>query len=442
MARVRLAWTSVASSIAIGLTALAAGGCRVYDESLLDASNGTDSGPGCPLRRPPPRPTVEDGDDGMEYVFGLRDVLLDQSGDVWRDTGYDLDGLCTTTENYVFECTPPARPRPPTDGNDGIDNTFGRELFPLVDLTVPGLQDTARAAQLEGKLPALRMRGWNGEDDDPRVDITITTGTFAVPAADDGSIPEFDIVDFAPVDPDTRERLLPDWDGEDWGFFRSDTFLDGDETRPLLRDDNAYVVGRQVVARLPERVEILFPGEVVGVLVRITDATAVGTLSADLQTLDDVVVTGRWAIIDLLSTAENVGVCRGTDNYRILSGQLDTIADIRSSPGSGGPGVDCDAISTAVGFTGYRMRWGGLAEGEEVANACESMMMDGGVPDGGTPPTDAGPSDAGPPDAGPPDAGDACGGCGGSTTCCAIAAECCTAGQLCTAGGCMLPDGG
>lgn len=391
------------TGVLIGLFAMSVGaGCRVYDETLLQADDG---GAGCALRRPPTRPSGAEGDDEAEYVFGLRDVVLDQGGDLWRDLGFDLDGLCTTTSNYVFECSPPSRPRPPTDGNDGIDNTFGRELFPLVDLTVPGLQETARAAQLEGKLPALRMRGWNGEDDDSRVDITITTGVFALPPADDGSIPDFDIVDFSPVDPRTREVLLPRWDGQDYGFFRASTFFDEDPERPLLRDDNAYVRNRRVVARLPERVEILFPGEVVGVLVRVTDATAVGTISEDASTLEDVIITGRWAILDLLATAENVGVCRGTDNYRILSGQLDTIADIRSMPGSGGEGVECDAISVAVGFTGYRMRWGGLTPGEEVADACASMMTDGGVPDGGTSQTDAGSADAGLSDAGPPDAG-------------------------------------
>jgi hypothetical protein len=367
-------------------------GCQVYDPSLVEGDAG---GSGeCDLRRPPPRPDVEDGDDGMEYVYGLREVVLDQSGEAWREIGYDLDGLCTTSESFATECVPPGRPRPPTDGNEGIDNTFGDRLFPLVDLTVPGLQQTARAAQDEGKLPALRMRGWNGEPDDPRVDVAITNAIFVVPAAPDGTVPEFEIREFFAHDPDTGERLLPEWDGTDYGFFRDETFFEGDPDQPLLRDDNAYVSNRTVVARLPERVEILFPAQEVGVLVRLTDATAVGTLSEDLQTIDDVVVAGRWSVLDLLSTAENVGVCRGTDNYRILSSQLDTIADIRSMPGSGGEGVRCDAVSMGVAFRGYRMRWGGLTSGPPLRNVCTEG--DGGVPmlDGGTG-TDAGALDAG-----------------------------------------------
>lgn len=380
------------------LLALAlAAGCQVYDPSLVE----DDSGPGpdtgaATLRQPPPRPTVADGDDGEERIYGLRMVMLNQDGERWREIGYDLDGRFTASPDFSTECTPPRRARPPVDGEQGIDNVFGAELFPLVDLTVPGIETNARAAQEEGKLPVLRMRGWNGEDDDPRVDITVTNAIFMTAAESDGSPPEIEVVDFEPqrVSDGTRPDL-PAWDGTDYGWFREETFLEGDPELPLLRDDNAYVVDRLVVARLPERVDILFPAEDLGVVVRLTDARATGRISDDGDTLEDVVVAGRWAIIDLLGTAENVGVCRGTAQYDILTGQLDSIADIRSAAGSGGEGVTCDAISLGVSFQGSRMRWGGLTPGPPVRNVCDDPLpdggpggdagagMDAGVPDGG-----------------------------------------------------------
>jgi hypothetical protein len=210
--------------------------------------------------------------------------------------------------------------------------------------------------------------------------------------------PEVEAVGFEPryLSDGTRPPP-PNWDGNDYGWFRTETFLDGDPDRPLLRDDNAYISNRLVVARLPERIEILFPAEEVGVLVKVTGAIAIGRISDDLMSIEDVVVAGRWAVNDLLSTAENVGVCRGTPQYDILSGQLDTIADIRSNPGTGGPDVLCDAISLGVGFSGSRMRWGGLTPGPPVRNVCTDPL-DGGVPDAGV--ADAGVADAGAPDAG------------------------------------------
>lgn len=371
---------------------IASAGCQVYDASLLDAgvdaggvdAGDVDAGP-CNSRVPPARPDTPDGPDTEEVIFGLRQALLDQiPGEAWREIGLDLDGLCTSAPVYDTECTPPRRAQPPVDGVDGIDNTFGSHLFPLVDLAVMGLQDTARAAQEEGKVPMVRIRGWNGLDDDPRVDVTISNAIYTVNDAGDGTPQPHRVVAFEPVDEVSGERLaFPRWDGTDFGFFRDETFFDGDPDRPLIRDDNAYIVDRWLVARLPARVEILFPADEVGVLVRLTDATAMGRISDDGLTLENAVVSGRWAVWDLLATAENIGVCQGTGQYSILEGQLDTIADIRSLSGTGGPGVTCDAISVAVEFTGTRMLYGGLTPGPPIANVC----VDG---DGGAPGLDAG----------------------------------------------------
>ncbi|MFK7991504.1 MAG: hypothetical protein AB8I08_36140, partial [Sandaracinaceae bacterium] len=245
-------------------------------------------------------------------------------------------------------------------------------------------------------------------DNDPRVEVAISNSIFTIAPNDAGEVPPFEIdLFFEPVDPDTREILpRPRWDGNDVAYFREDTFLDSDPDLPLINDDNAYVADGVVVARLPERFEILFPAQDLGVLVRLTDARALGTLSADRTTLENVIVAGRWRVLDLLETAENIGVCSDSSEYGILQGQLENIADVRATPGSGGEGVDCNAISVGVGFTGTRVQYGGLQPGPSVVNVCEGGR-DGGVPDGGS---DAGAADAGPQDAGSttdagPDAG-------------------------------------
>lgn len=312
---------------------LAITGCQVYDPSLVegteDAGPGVEAGP-CDLTTPPDRPSGDDGDDGLEYLFGLREVNLDQEED-WRNIGYDLDGRCTVEPAFDSECRPPRRSTPPSDGNDGIDNTFGRDLFPLVDVAVMGLQDTARAADLDGTMPLMRMRGWNGTDNDTRVDVAITSAIFSVPADAMGAIPTFDIDNFKPMVGGMPFRPLYDGTGSDFAFLREDTFFDGDVDRPLIRDDNAYVIDRNVVARLPDRFELVFPSMTAGVFVTLTDAIAVGHLSDDLMRLENIMVAGRWAVLDLLATAENVGLCRGEAQYDILANTLDQIADIRAS---------------------------------------------------------------------------------------------------------------
>lgn len=327
---------------------------------------------------------MPDGDNAEEYYFMLRDVDLDQEED-WRNVGFDLDDRCTVEPDFDNECRPPMRRQAPSDGNDGIDNTFGSQLFPLVDLAIPGLEDSAHGADSEGTGPVIRLRGWNGEDDDLRVDVTVTTAVYAVPPDSDGSIPTFELVNFKPQV--GGMPFLPNYDGTgtDYLFLRDDTFFEGNLDQPLIRDDNAYVSGRVLSAQLPDRFELIFPSMVASLRVTLTDGLLTARISDDGMSLEDVQVGGRWAVLDMLRTAENVGLCRGEAQYDILANQLDTIADIRSQPGTGGPDVFCDAISAGVRFRADRMTLGGLVEGPALSDLCAERMMDGGMPDGGPP---------------------------------------------------------
>jgi hypothetical protein len=98
--------------------------------------------------------------------------------------------------------------------------------------------------------------------------------------------------------------------------------------------------------------------------------------SSDL--LSTITVAGRWSIVDLLSTAENVGICRGSTEYNILEGKLNRIADVRREPWQPGDptDLDCDALSLGVTFVGTRFRVAGLTEGADVVSQC---LTDAGV---------------------------------------------------------------
>ena len=384
-----LTWASSAFvSFALGVSAA---GCVVYDPTLVGAEE--DAGPPTGMdadldagpqmtgsRQPPTRPSApDDGVDNGEVIWGLRQVVLSQ-GDEWANIGFDIDNRYTQRPDYDTECTPPAAGvRPALDGNEGIDNVFGKDLYPLVELTVPGLETTARMAQEEGYgLPVIRVTGWNGTPNDTRIQVVITTSVFATSA--EGAAPDMPpIVDIrSPRDVRIGGEAapLPAWDGEDWSWVRDDSYVGGDLSRPIIIDDNAYVRDGTFVTRLPSGIDILFPAMDVGVLVRLTDAIAVGVLG-DNGDLETVTVAGRWSIIDLLSTAENVGICRGTTEYNILEGQLGRIADLRRQPPEpDDPILDCDALSLGVTFYGSRLRVAGLTPGAPVLNQC---LNDAGI---------------------------------------------------------------
>lgn len=369
---------------ALPLLAATIAGCVVYDPQLVsrDAPR-----PSIGLRHPPTRPSTADSADVAEITFGLRSVLLDQGGS-WSEIGYDLDGLETVSPDFASECT---RGGPPNvDGVDGIDNVFGDSLYPLVEAAVPGLQERASSQQEIGHAPALRLRHWNGTPNDPSVEIAIMQLVFATSAeAAGGGPPDVSIV--SPSEqtlPDGSALPVPVWDGDDYFWPRSDAFLAGDLEQPFIRDDAAYVRDGVLVGRLPDHVDIVFPTDEYGVLVRLTDAVVTGVLAADGTALDPVVVAGRWAIVDLLSTAENIGICRTDSRYGLLASQIARIADVRSSPPrAGDPIADCDAISIGVTFVGTPghlvASTPGLGFGELCATTDGGVGADAGVADGG-----------------------------------------------------------
>lgn len=384
-----------ASKYACALFALGITACRVFDASLVEDASRSDAGtsldggadadaaPACELERPPPRPEVADDpdEDVGEVVFVLHDVTLNQEDERWRTIGFDLDGLCSEPPDPVVECRAPSPSAPPEiDGERGIDNALGHYVLSLVLFAFPELE-VGFSGQMNGfGSMLLRIRDWNGRDDDSRVNVTFAQTIYGSPALPDGGAP-------APLpDPpgDAWPPPSPRWDGQDWFWARATSFLDGNPERPLIADDNAYVSDRVLVLRLPERLPIVFSGEDRSIRVHLTDATIAARISDDAARLDWARMGGRWPTLELLATIPSTGICPGTEDYERMRRVTDLAADVRERPGSGGPDVVCDAISIGLNADGVRARIGGLTTlFNALPNRCELLASDAGMPDGG-----------------------------------------------------------
>ena len=381
------------------LIAVALAGCSVFDPALLEelereamfdagqdapaddvgvdaltdapTDMGVDAGP-VVLSTPPPRPAADtEGTDVDERLYALRDALLNQDGDRWRTIGFDLDGRRTDAPDYDVECLPPdPGSEPEVDGEGGIDNAFSNRLFPLLQLALPGLEASVRASQAAGiGALLLRVTEFNGTANDPRVHVSFTQSAGGTSSEDEVSFNEFDLVDSL-----GEAAPAPMWEGTDRWWARNDGFFSGEENRPLIRDDNAYVADGRFVMRLPERAEFLFiTGTEVGARVRLTDATLLLDLREG-ESFGRVVMAGRWSILDLLDTGENIGICIGSTQRRIVDSQLLVIADVRSTAGSGGEGVECDAVSIGVTFRAVAGQWAGLGPSVPLPNPCAATM--------------------------------------------------------------------
>lgn len=391
-----------ATSLAlVTFASLACAGCRVFDASLLEELDaGSDAGPppvdsgldgaNCALTLPPPRPDVGDGPDIGEVVYVIQHVSFDQRDDRWRTIGYDLDGLCSDPPEPVVECLPPAPSAPPEiDGVGGIDNAIGHNLFSLVLFALPDFQaDTDHNLGLGIGVPIFRIRGWNGEPNDPLVDVTFVQSAWGTPGLPDGGAPDAQIPDGGIIYEDGGDPPLPRFEGNDYWWARADQFLAGDPERPRVRDDRAYVADDMLVVTLPDRFPLTFAGSIRRLVITLTDAVLTAKLSADHQRIERAVIAGRFPIIDVLDTLDSVGICAGTMEYMTIRRLTELGADVRATPGTGGPDVICDAISMGVEGTGVRAHFGGVSDLYGTPNACESMMGDAGV--------DAGAEDAGP----------------------------------------------
>lgn len=354
----------------LGFGVVLVGACQVYDPSLvrrdgepidLDAGMvipGTDSGSAaCPLRRPPPRPSgMDDGRDIGEVVWALKEPRLRQDGEAWRTIGFDRDGLCTLPGTMPeHECIPPEDTASiEVDGDNGIDNSFGHNIWPILQAAEPTLEMVAVSAQEDGTGNIIvKVLGWNGERNDPRVTVHVSTSVDAAPRTGD-TPPEVMLDGGDVVVVGSGEMLPPPMWEDDWFWVRSDAYLMNDLDEPKVQDTNAYVANNTIVFTLTDRTPIYFQGVEQSLQVLVTNAVVAATITNGGEELQPVEVSGRWSRLDILSTAEQLGVCPGTAQYIIIQNALARSLDIRSMVGSGGPGVECDALSIGITFHGYR----------------------------------------------------------------------------------------
>ncbi len=321
-------------------------------------------GGGCNSRRPPARPTSADDESVAPKIFVLRDIVIDQSPTLWETMGYDLDGVCSKPPEHPVECMAAGASQPELDGEEGIDNAFGHVVVPILKVADSDLQEGARRSQREGRSAiVVHVSNYNGLPSDPSVRVWLGQAREAIPAG-------------------ATEPGIPAWDGQDSFYVVDSAFRNGDLNEPNIDDDNAYVADNRLVMRLPDRAPFPFQTSNGTVVLTLTDAFLTGTIETD-GSLTDVILAGRWSIQDILAAVELVGMCPADVTYGLIENLLNNNADIRSTPGTGGPGAICNAISIGLGFTGFPGLFGGLTTTEAVVNPCSSGGAGGSGGTGG-----------------------------------------------------------
>ena len=413
--------------------------CSVYDESMfqqqpLDEASGgsgateageTGSGICASSEQPPDKPAAGDpGTDLRDIVVAMRTIdfgepaVVDGSNTGFRDLGYDLDRICTTTENNQLRNSSCIKPNFATavvgctycgnlnDFQNGRDNGFGRLIAEVAE-KISGFGTPAYNAQIdEGKVSLLwRVRGYNGQPNDDKVELTLLT-----PAAMSAQA--------------NNTRTKPEWDGLDIWPISGDSLNTNasgqpDISNPKFRDENAYVRDGVIVGSLTQAdlrlrigvsatlvVELLlqfkqsfFTAELKQVP-RIVASADGGTKTELLWAMQNGRIAGRLLVNDLLrqldqfpdTTALSKPLCMNSAAYPRFRDIVCSFVDICGTLCS--PTTPCDAISVGMGFEAEQAIVGDIYQLQPLQDRCPGdpgeddcfnpVVIDGGTSSGGT----------------------------------------------------------
>jgi len=375
---------SATTGLVVVVLAAASGACTAFSDARLPAGDGGppigsgDSGTtsssgggreaGCPVRRVPADPPTNTNDAVQkDFVVTVHAINLGLSGApptsfvLDRKLGYDLDNACSCTPDPE-SCAGPAgvgttsKRKEGCDLDDGIDNASGLMLS-----TIPLKENPAsyanEAIDTGQKGVLLRVKGYNGLADDSRVDILVyrSPGT-------GGTAPNFN-------DPNNE-----------WMVDQDDIQNGGSDPYAGKTVGSGYVRGNVLVAKLQSS-SFPFNTDADILLTQVQLTANVVPKGGDNFALENGVAVGRWPVADVLSTVgkvkdpldEQKRICQGA-LYAEVKKKVCASVDIFDDPAFDNTNRDCNALSTALGFTGSPAKLGTIIEPTRV-NPCAGVTV-------------------------------------------------------------------
>ena len=337
----------VLTVVGLGLSAVGA----IAIQACSSGDDSSSSGGGQTGTVPPALPsgaaaTTASGD----HNFALNALLLGdaprgssaQSPTAWKKYGYNLDGKISTASSTDL-CTPAQGAQKSlvyTDGDNGIDNSFGENILPII-LNTAGADAASKINQSITQGAFTIQIQIKGLSDDPKQTNSGLSGFLnAAGSFDDGGAPPT----FSPSD--------------NWPVLDSLLTNPSDPSSSKIQFPNAYVVnGTWVNGPFgAQSNDIVISISLSGVSLDLTVHKAVLTFDhtaaakADNGTIAGVIKTeelidGLQKVAGRISTQ----LCSGSA-FDGIAQQIRQASDILSD-GTNKAGVPCDGISIGLGFT-------------------------------------------------------------------------------------------
>lgn len=307
---------------------------------------------------PPPDPTPGDGTSSVTFALSrmyLGDTLPDGTpaqATGWKHFGYDLDGLLST-EASTNLCKPMLGANAKfvyPDGNDGIDNSFGKNVLPIFFGLVANAGQAVNDAIMAGAVTTLIdvAKLGTGDNYNPLF-ATLYEG------ADLGAAAKFDGTDTWPV----AAGSLADPD---------------DLATALTQAPESYLVNRTWVSGPIGDVPIVLYLGAFRIRLILHQAVITMVLAPDLKEASSGIIAGILSVEEFneqmrqFAGSFDPSLCSGPTLDSIVA-QISQAADIMLDA-SQDPSKTCDGISIGLGFDARRVQLGSITPDVPFVNPC------------------------------------------------------------------------
>ncbi len=324
----------IASAVALGAVA---GATFVVQPGCSSSSSSGGDTTGA-VGQPPAKPAGAAAGTGPEHNFAVHTWQLGDkpraggaaSTTAWKQFGYNLDGkVSTRTSTDGCKLVAGAKDTVKDDGANGIDNSLGANILPIILGARATAPDDINAAVADGTFTLMfDLTGLTGEATQTATGLS----GMVLAGANFGGKPTFTKADNWPVRPETLT----------------------DKTNPksssLVLSDG-YVVNGQFVAQQTINVSLVFGGVAISLPINHAIISfAVNGSSVTNGTIAGVVSTSQLiAEFQKVAGALTSSLCGS--GFNTIATQIKQASDIMADGTAGDPATECDGISLGLGFT-------------------------------------------------------------------------------------------
>jgi len=323
-----------------------------------------------PGLRPPATPADNPAAGATPTVVAMRKLLLgdtDANGNpdpnAWRDIGYNIDGLIST-KNGTNHCKPEEgapKSSVQTDGTNGIDNSFGSNLMPIIGSLASNASQQISQSLEDGTF-TIMLQLDKLEDSGSKPDQT------GISAALYGGA-NFEAMVDCTANPTETNCSPPKWDGSDmWPVVPELLTNTSDINSSKVKFPTSYVAGGTWVSGSQGDLDLSVSIQGFSLALKITkavltmDITGMGSSAKATKGVIAGVIPTENLINELKKVAGgfDASLCEGA-TFDSIAQQIRAASDIMSDGTNGDPSKTCNGISVGLGFEAEAMQLGGVA---------------------------------------------------------------------------------